>query len=63
MTNSWQCDTCDRHFNTTKHRIELARKIRRGLNSYEYVSYRDLCTDCELYEKKWLKRCKRNHDA
>jgi len=29
MADSWQCDTCDRHFNSTKNRIELVRKLRR----------------------------------
>lgn len=61
MTDSWQCDTCDRHFNSSKNRIELVRKLRRGLNSYEYISYQDLCTDCELYDKKMTAKRRRNH--
>lgn len=59
MTDSWRCDTCDRCFGNTKNRIELVRKIRNGADKYEYIPYRDMCTDCELYDKKIAKKRRR----
>jgi hypothetical protein len=55
MTDSWQCDICGRHFTSTENRIQLERKIRNGSNKYEYISYLEMCADCELYVKKRLK--------
>jgi hypothetical protein len=55
MTDSWQCDICGRHFTSTENRIQLERKIRNGANKPEYISSLEICTDCELYIKKWLK--------
>ena len=63
MTDSWQCDTCGRHFNCTRNRIELLRKIPIGPNSYDCVAYQDKCTDCEIYDKKMAERRRRNHDT
>jgi hypothetical protein len=60
MAETWQCDICCIHFHRQENRIELARKIRNGANKYEYISYQDFCTDCELYYKKWLKKLRRN---
>jgi predicted nucleic-acid-binding Zn-ribbon protein len=57
MTNSWQCDKCGRHFISTEKRIELARKLPNG-PSYEYIPYQDMCTDCELYDKKMSEKHK-----
>ena len=37
-----------------KNRIELARKVQT-CSTYEYISYLEMCADCELYIKKWLK--------
>jgi hypothetical protein len=62
MTDTWQCDKCERNFVNTRERIDLARKIRNG-PTYEYVSYQDLCTDCELYNKKSLVKRRRNNDT
>ena len=55
MTDLWECDICDRHFTSTENRIQLKRKIRNGSKKYEYISYLEMCADCELYVKKWLK--------
>ena len=52
MTDSWQCDICERYFTGTKNRVQLMRKLATGPNSYEYIPYEDMCTDCESYEKK-----------
>jgi hypothetical protein len=30
MTDTWQCDKCERNFVNIRERIELARKIRNG---------------------------------
>jgi hypothetical protein len=54
MTDSWQCDVCGRRFTSTENRIQLERKIRNSVNKSEYISYLEICTDCELYIKKWL---------
>lgn len=62
MTSSWQCDICDRHFSSSKNKIELARKLQTG-SAYEYFSYQDMCTDCELYYKKMAEKRRRNHDT
>ena len=61
MTDSWKCDTCDRHFDSAKNRVELVRKICRGPNLRDYIAYQDFCTDCELYHKKCLKKRRRNN--
>jgi hypothetical protein len=60
MTDLWQCDLRGRNFASTKNRVELVRKIHNGSNSYEYISYQDICTDCELYSKKWNEKRRRN---
>jgi hypothetical protein len=53
MTDSWLCDgECGRHFNSTKNRVRLERKICIGPNKNEYITYLDICTDCEQYEKR-----------
>lgn len=54
MTDSW-FDTCDSHFTSTENSIQLERKIRNDTNKYEYISYLEMCADCELCIKKWLK--------
>jgi hypothetical protein len=61
MADTWQCDTCCIYFPSTKNRIRLERKIRDGADKYEYIPYQDICTDCELYYKKWLKEHRRNN--
>ena len=63
MTDSWKCDTCDRHFDSAKNRVELVRKICRGPNLRDYIAYQDFCTDCELYYKKMMEKRRRNHDT
>jgi hypothetical protein len=61
MAETWKCDTCGRHFTSTKNRIELVRKIRRGPNSSNYMAYQDICTDFESYDKKMAEKRRRNH--
>jgi hypothetical protein len=60
MTDPWQYDTCGRHFTSTENRIGLARKFRDG-HPYEYVSYRDICIDYNLCDKKVAEKRRRNH--
>jgi hypothetical protein len=52
MTESWQCDVCNRHFISPKNRIQLELKLVFGSKSNEYIPYLDLCTECESYCKK-----------
>jgi hypothetical protein len=51
MTDSWPRDLCDRHFTGTMNRIQPMRKIRNAPNKYEYVSYQQICSDCEPIDK------------
>jgi hypothetical protein len=52
MTESWQCEVCGQHFTSKKNRIQLMVRVVSISGSQEDLPYLDICTDCELDEKK-----------
>ncbi|HKG89704.1 MAG TPA: hypothetical protein VKA95_15395 [Nitrososphaeraceae archaeon] len=62
MTDSWQCDKCERNFGSIKNRKRLKLEQKTALGQCEYMDYADLCSDCELIVKKNLRNGRWNHD-
>jgi hypothetical protein len=52
MTDTWQCEVCGQCFTSKKNRIQLMVRVVGVSGSQEDFPYLEICTDCELDEKK-----------
>jgi hypothetical protein len=60
MTEPWQCEVCGRYFTSKENQIQLMIRVVGVSGSQEDFPYLNICTDCELDEKK--RRSKRSQN-